>query len=484
MVPPPLPQCSYWEPQRAAEFGNKLRTPRRRATHLQCTEKCLKCINIYRAGYMNIFVARRYQGASAGGAAPWRMLPSDSEMFEHIRRRMALSISLIALLVVTGCLPDTERTGARRVDIGEPPTTAPQTELDNRLFPGFEVASEVRIDSTPFAIGDTFVGSVFPHEGNSQLSFYGFNATGTIWRVDTNPSCVGTVPIRVGDEAAIVILDSDARKDGRGKVSTTVATAFSAADAKPLWGPTEVPGPSPGSGLIFANTPKALTNERTPATLLDAASGVVVGEPAGMALYEHHGTALQGTAESFTAIDTSSGDTLWSSTQLSPGFIDVNAGSSARYDGDYGPATGNILILNWTDSAGQSVAVLHDFRTGAALGQVDGIPSGEATVDDATQTVLLTSQRANGAYRITAVRAGKGVIWTKDSDSPAATTAAGAGVAYARVDGQSVKIDLQSGKTLTSGEYALPIAVLPDGTALFPTNQDGTYAVAHTAGSP
>ncbi|SDI89653.1 hypothetical protein SAMN04488693_13122, partial [Arthrobacter subterraneus] len=94
--------------------------------------------------------------------------------------------------------------------------------------------------------------------------------------MDTNPSCVGTVPTQVGGEAAIVILDSDARSDGQGRVSITVATAFSAADGDLLWGPTEVPGPSPGTGLIFANTPKALTNERTPTTLLDAASGAVV----------------------------------------------------------------------------------------------------------------------------------------------------------------------------------------------------------------
>lgn len=399
-------------------------------------------------------------------------------MFEHIGRRTALSISLIALLAVTGCLPGSERTGAQRVDVGKPPTTASQAVLDDRLFPGFEVTSEVRIDSTPFAVGDTFVGSVFPRDGDSQLSFYGFNATGTIWRIDTNPSCVGTVPTQVGDEAAIVILDSDAGQDWQGGVSTTVATAFSAADADPLWGPTEVPGPSPGSGLIFANTPKALTNKRTPATLLDARSGAVVGEPAGTALYEHHGTALEGEADSFSAIDSRSGRTLWSSDQLSPEFIDVTAEISVQFDGDYGPSTGNILILNWIDAAGKSVAVLHDFRTGAALDRVYGIPSGEATVDAATQTVLLTSQRTNGAYRITAVRAGKGVIWTRDSDSPAVISATGAGVLYAGVNGHSAKMDLDSGKTLTSGEYVLPIAVLPDGTALFPTNQPEVYTIA------
>ncbi len=392
----------------------------------------------------------------------------------------SISISLVALLGVSACLPVTERVGAQPVEVGEPPTTVSGSAHSGRLIPGFDITSEVRTDTTPFVVGGTFIGSAFPRDGRSQLSFYGFDASGTDWRVDTNPSCVGTVPTQVGGEAAIVILDSDARRNGPGGVSATVATAFSAADGVPLWGPTEVPGPSPGTGLIFANTPKALTNERTPTTLLDAASGAVVDEPAGTALYEHHGTALEGTVESFSAIDSGSSETLWTSAQLSPGPFGVGREAAARFEGSYGPSTGSLVVLEWADPAGTdtAVAVIHDLRTGAPLGRVDGTPSGMAAVDDATQTVLLTSQRADGTYTITAARPRKGILWTSESDSPAQVSTTGAGMAYARINGQATRIELDSGSILTSGEYVLPMAMLPDGTALFPTDQTGMYAVA------
>ncbi|MEC5193357.1 MULTISPECIES: hypothetical protein [unclassified Arthrobacter] len=68
-----------------------------------------------------------------------------------------------------------------------------------------------------------------------------------------------STPTQFGGEAALVLLDSDARKDTKDRISITVATAFSTADGDLLWGPTEVPGPSPGNGLIFANTPNALS---------------------------------------------------------------------------------------------------------------------------------------------------------------------------------------------------------------------------------
>ncbi|WP_182977048.1 PQQ-binding-like beta-propeller repeat protein [Arthrobacter cheniae] len=401
-------------------------------------------------------------------------------MYKHkLRGSVVVGVSLAVLLGATGCLPAGEQSGAQRVDVGEPLMTASDSTAGEGLFPGFDVNSEVRIDSTPFAVGGSFIGSAFPRDGRSMLSFYGFDATGTTWRVDTNPTCVGTAPTQVRGEAAIVILDSSTRNDGQG-VSITVATAFSAADGDVLWGPTEVPGPSSGTGLLFANTPKALTSERTPATLLDAASGAVVDESAGPALYEHHGTALEGTADNFSAIDSRSGETLWASAELSPDPFGVSPAASARYEGSYGPSTGGLVIVEWADPAGAvaPVSVIHDLRTGAPLGRVDGTPSGIAAVDDASQTVLFTSQYAEGGYVVTAARPGKGLLWAKEFASQAQVSTIGAGMVYAQVDGQAARIDLDSGTILTSGQYTLPMAMLPNGTALFPTDQAGTYTVA------
>lgn len=183
---------------------------------------------------------------------------------------------------------------AQRVEIGNPPTSPHGETADPRFFPGFEVTAEVRIDSAPAAAGAAFIGSAFPRDGRSSLSFYGFNAEGTLWRIDTNPSCVGTVLTSVGGQPAVVILDSDASKDGQGP----------------------------------------------------------------------------------------------------------------------------------------------------------------------------------------AVRPGAGSLWSKSFAHSARITAAGPGVAYAALDGVAAKIDIDSGSILDTGNYVLPVSMLPDGTALFPTKERTVYAMA------
>ncbi|SDQ44013.1 hypothetical protein SAMN04489742_1121 [Arthrobacter crystallopoietes] len=379
---------------------------------------------------------------------------------------------------------------AHRMDIGKPPTgpfastgptasTASTASTDGaRLFPGFEVTSAVRIDSAPAAAGATFIGSAFPRDGRSSLSFYGFNAEGTLWRVDTNPSCVGTVLTSVGGQPAVVILDSDARQDGQGPVSFTTATAFSAGSGDVLWGPTEVPGPSAGNGLIFANTPKALTAGTTPGTLLDAGTGSVVETPAGeTALYEHHGAALIGTESKFLAVDTGSRGTLWSADELRrPNG--TTAGAKVRFTGSYGPATGGVVVLRWEEQGMKPQDVVYDLRTGEPLGQLAGSPAGMAVTDGSSGTVLLASELTDGSQLITAVRPGAGTLWTKSFARSARITAAGPGGAYAELDGVAAKIDIDSGAILDTGDYVLPVSLLPDGTALFPTKERTVYALA------
>jgi hypothetical protein len=386
---------------------------------------------------------------------------------------------------------------AHRVDIGDAPTSPrgetgdrPATATpagpigssgstdDSRLFPGFEVTSNVRIDSAPAAAGAAFIGSAFPREGRSSLSFYGFNAKGTLWRIDTNPSCVGTVLTSVGGQPAVVVLDSDARKDGQGPVSITTATAFSAGSGDVLWGPVEVPGPSAGNGLIFANTPKALTAGTTPGTLLDASTGTVVETSAGeTALYEHHGAALVGSESEFSVFDTASGGTLWSAGELrTPDG--TAAGAKVRFIGSYGPATGGIVVLRWEEQGKEPQDVMYSLRTGEPLGQLAGSPAGTAAVDGSSGTVLLASELVDGSQMLTAVRPGEGTLWTKSFARSAWITAAGPGVAYAELDGVAAKIDIASGAILDTGDFVLPVSVLPDGTALFPTNERTVYAIA------
>ena len=55
---------------------------------------------------------------------------------------------------------------------------------------------------------------------------------------------------------------------------------------------------------------------------------------------------------------------------------------------------------------------------------------------------------------------------------------AGPGVAYAELDGVAAEIDIDSGAILDTGDFVLPVSMLPDGTALFPTKQRTVYAIA------
>ena len=395
---------------------------------------------------------------------------------------MVTALSAPALLLLSACSGGGSGVGAQRVEVGEPLTRAVSSPGREDYFPGFRPVSSVSVDSAPKGSGPAFTGSVFPADGRENLSFYGFNSSGTRWRVDTNPSCVGTVLTSVNGEPSIVILDSDARTDGKGPVTVTVATAFAVDDGEKLWGPTEVPGPSTG-GLIFANTPKGLTAEKAPGTVLDADTGSVVEVDAGVAVYEHHGTVLFDSGVVLTAVDAGSGEALWSTGEMSrPPGADPDARPVFR--GQYGPSSGGVVILEWATASGAGVPVAYDLLTGENLVQVPGEPAGIAKVDDASGVTLLPAQQANGAYTLTAVHPGKGLLWRQEFRDLEVTAVGGVAV-YARINGAAARIDLESGAVLESGQFVLPEAVLADGSAIFASRESSAgYVLAKPEPTP
>ena len=387
-------------------------------------------------------------------------------MFVHFRVRVGAVLAVAVLVALSACAPPPGVVGAAAVAVEAAPVSGAATaDTAGSLWPGYRVTSTVRFDSAPQAVGGTFIGAVFPDSGRPELSFYGVNATGAVWQVDTNPSCVGTVRTRVG-------------ANGQEPVTRTVATAFSAADGQVLWGPVQVPGPSAGDGLIFADTPKALTLERTPGTLLRAGTGAVVkAGPPGMPLYEYRGIALIGGTEQFAALDTDSGSVRWTEeTVIRPQGVPDDA--RPRFEGAYGPATGGAVVLEWDTPQRHRTPVLHDLATGQPLVELPGEAAGEAVVDEETGTVLLVSQLPGGAPVVTAVQPGGEVLWQLESTQQIRVSAVGAGMVFADLGGQPTRIDLSTGAVLQSGDFVLPEAVLPDGTALFPTTDGTVYALA------
>lgn len=394
-------------------------------------------------------------------------------MYKHYSWVRMAALAVPALFLLSACSAVSPEVGAEPVPVGEPPTRPLSDPGPEGFFPGFHPVSNVEIDSAPKGAGTAFAGSVFPAGGREDLSFYGFNPAGALWRIDTNPSCVGSVVTRVGGEPSIVILDSDARTAGQGPVSVTVASAFAMDDGERLWGPTKVPGPSTG-GLIFANTPKGLSAEKAPGTVLDADTGAVLEADPGLgaAVYEHHGTVLFDSGAALTAVDAGSGEALWSTGEVSrpPG-----AAPDARpvFRGHYGPSSGGVVILEWATAAGAGVPVAYDLLTGGNLVQVPGEPAGIAKVDDASGLTLLPARQANGAYTLTAVHPGRGLLWRQEFRS-LEVTAVGGGAVYARINGAAARIDLDSGAVLESGQFVLPEAVLADGSAIFPARDSST----------
>ncbi|WP_244231465.1 PQQ-like beta-propeller repeat protein [Saccharomonospora piscinae] len=317
-------------------------------------------------------------------------------------------------------------------------------------------------DDVPRTGGQMFVGLVFPADDEADLSIVGVAGDGsTRWSVRTNPACVGYGTTRVGDQAAAVVLASDA--DSRaGRIATrTSAQAYDVRDGSRLWGPTRVPGPMLGPGLIFGDaTPSVVGGEQSERVMLAAHSGTPVEPPAEGAapVYEHHGTGLFGDGSTVTAVDTATGETLWDSGSV-----------AAPQDWDGGPrrvelldsgsaSTGDVVALRWTHADGGERTSLHDLRHGRLIATLGEAPEARTTVDSSTGTVVVSGL---DQYRTTrAFDLGSGEqLWREDGGvGSLEITLAHEGTGYGTRAGRSTAIDVRTGKVVADGDWEVPVA--------------------------
>ncbi|CAM2964864.1 PQQ-like beta-propeller repeat protein [Saccharomonospora xinjiangensis] len=340
-------------------------------------------------------------------------------------------------------------------------------------------------DDVPRTGGGMFVGLVFPADDEADLSITGVAADGTTrWAVRTNPSCVGYGLTRVADTTAAVVLASDA--DNReGKVATrTSANAFDVRDGSRLWGPTPVPGPMVGPGLIFGtNTPSIVGGQQGERVMLAAGSGAPVTPPSGdaVAVYEHHGTGLFSENGVLTAIDTATSEVRWSSATVSPPFRIGESGGKYRVEllDAASASTGDVVALRWTpedgsrDGGGEgdgdrgAETALHDLRTGAVIATLGDQPELRTIVDAGKGAVVVSGL---DRFRTTlAFDLGTGKRLWRDTGS-LDLTLAHAGTAYGTRAGRSVAVDVRTGKTVADGEWAVPVAA-EDGVLVAPLPQ-------------
>ena len=129
------------------------------------------------------------------------------------------------------------------------------------------------------------------HETDSDLEFRAVDSDGTIlWSAQRPRVCSGFLISDSADGPVAVLMDQQSES---GNSLETTASGYDLRTGKKRWGPTEVPGPLLGSGLVFAGPPKDFIGTGGPRTALDPATGTELAtedddSPRILALFDDH----------------------------------------------------------------------------------------------------------------------------------------------------------------------------------------------------
>ena len=388
---------------------------------------------------------------------------------------------VILAATLTGCTPAADTLGARTV---RPESiTVDSSETPKRIAPGLTATGTLQSDRAPAAADNVFVSMIFPDGERDQLSFVGATSAGTRWQIDTNPSCVGSALTRAGEEELLIVLDSDARLAG-GRVATrTVATAFRTDTGEQVWGPVDVPGPIQGPGLIFSDTPKTIVSaEPVSRVMLSAHDGSIVADETSsdevQIDYESNGVGLVRTAGELRALDTRTSDTLWDSASLArPDGTDSTW--SVTVDETADTPRGSMVVLRWAAPDGAQVVAAHDVRTGRVLGALPEARDA-VTVSSPSGSHIVVASPESGATILTAIDPVEGPLWARHITGTVTLESASDATLYLRNDAQGVALNLASGVERARGDFAVPLAILADGTAILPTGDQSRYLLTTT----
>lgn len=387
---------------------------------------------------------------------------------------------VILAATLTGCASTAHTLGARPV---RPESiTVASDATSTRITPGLTATGTVELDRAPAAANGVFVSMIFPDSEREQLSFVGATGASTRWQIDTNPSCVGSALTRAGDEEMIVVLDSDARLDGGRLATRTVATAFRTDTGKQVWGPVDVPGPIQGPGLIFADTPKAIVSaDPVSRVMLSASDGSVVVDETGtddvQIDYESNGVGLMRIAGELQAMDTRTSRTLWDSASV-PRPDGTDSTWSASVDETVETSRGDLVFLRWTAPDGEWVTAAHNVRTGNFLGSIPGTLVPATVASPSRNRIVVASTPAPATTLLTALDPDEGILWAQNVSGTVTLESASDDTLYLRNRAQGVALDLDSGAETARGDFAVPRAVLADGTAILPTGNQSKYLLA------
>ena len=284
------------------------------------------------------------------------------------RRDLALSLPL-GLLMLSAC--ESSGAGGGQDD----PTSAPDiavdpepTVLGERAEPLDVTELRLPLEMTVMIVVDPG-WTATPHERDGlflgyreevdRLRFIAAEQDGTLlWEAQRPLSCTGFALSADADGRPIAVLADTG--SGPGEMSLT---AYDLSTAETLWGPTEVPGPQAGQGLVFAAPGEEPMGEGGPRIALVPATGETALADGdlddGRILAEHAGTIVHTEGKDLVAAAAEDAAELWR-TAL-PDGIDARG---ARIGGAADPSTG-LAVLSGAEGPG----VLVDLSEGRVVAE-------------------------------------------------------------------------------------------------------------------
>lgn len=274
-------------------------------------------------------------------------------------RRRALVLGVpVGLAVLGACGP--EATEADPAALPDPPSDlepepvshgekAETVDLSTVSLP-LEMTTTIVVDpgwtSTPLERDGMFLAY---DDTGDRLRFIAADQDGTVlWEAERPLSCTGFMLSQDEDGRAIAALADIAPGEEGAWVMTL--SGYDLRTAETLWGPTEVPGPQAGQGLVFAAAGDRPMGDSQPRIALSAATGesTLAEEDldGGRILAEHGGVILHTAGGELVAVTAADGEELWR-TAL-PGGLEPQR---ARIVGAIDPTT-QLAVLGDGDSAG------------------------------------------------------------------------------------------------------------------------------------
>lgn len=407
-----------------------------------------------------------------------------------MRRRSLALVLPLGLLALAACDPGgpggagTEPARAPDIDVDPAPVPigrlADPVDVTELRLP-LEMTVMIVVDpgwtSTPLERDGIFLG--YSDEGD-RLRFRAADQDGTLlWEAQRPLSCTGFALTADADGRAIAVLaDTAAGEASDESLPAMTMTGYDLRTAERLWGPTEVPGPQAGQGLVFAapgDQPMGTGGPRialAPATGETALADEELG--GGRILAEHAGTIVRTDGEELVALTVAHADADADAAEL--WRIAMPAGTDpqrARIMEAIDPSTHHAVL-----SGGEEPGVLLDLSDGAVLAE----EVGQAAHDHGLDVTVVTA-----GHLVRGLDPDGQESWRHEDPEALELITAGERLAYARrpEEGTLVVLDTSQGVMVhpydvdLSGPLGVPEVFSAQAAAA--VNVDGTrYLVTTT----